>query len=237
MIVVTPLPTPARSPALVRRDSVALILAALSGGLDAMGIVVLGGAFTSVMTGNLVLSGVAVAGGNGRLLGRVAAAIGAYTLGCWGGARLSGRANTPEREVWPASVSRTLLVEFALLAAFAVGWWSSGSHPSAGVAVALLASNAAALGLQGAAVLRFGVPGLSTTYLTGTLTTLVVRLAHRQPLGEVQLNALLIAALLAGGVGGAALAFYARWAVPVLPLALLAIAVLAGRRLHQRHPV
>jgi uncharacterized membrane protein YoaK (UPF0700 family) len=44
----------------------------------------------------------------------------------------------------------------------------------AGVARGLLALTALALGIQSAAIQRFGVLGLSTTYLTGTLTTLAI---------------------------------------------------------------
>jgi uncharacterized membrane protein YoaK (UPF0700 family) len=217
------------------RSHLVVVLAAVSGCIDAIGFVALGGAFTSVMTGNLVLSGVAAAHGDGELLLRVLAAIVAYVIGCAIGARISGRhepavAGAPP-EHWPPSVNRALLLEFALIAVFSVGWWLTGSTPDTGLKLVLLVVNAAALGTQSALVTRFGVAGLSTTYLTGTLTTLTVRLAHRQPLGEMRLNGQLLAALVAGGVSGAALALYARQAAPVLPLVLVAVALLGGRRL------
>jgi uncharacterized membrane protein YoaK (UPF0700 family) len=208
------------------------VLAAVSGSIDAIGFVALGGAFSSVMTGNLVICGVALAHGDGQLLLLVAAAVVAYVVGVGLGARIAGAPPPVHvREHWPAAVTQTLLVEMGLFVVFAIGWWSAGSRPGEHVEVVLLALNAMALGMQSAAVTRFGVAGLSSTYLTGTLTTLVLRLVHREPLGAVRLNAQLLAALVAGGAGGAALAFHARTAAPALPLVLLTLALLGARRL------
>jgi uncharacterized membrane protein YoaK (UPF0700 family) len=220
-----------------RREHLVVLLAAVSGSIDAIGFVGLGGAFTSVMTGNLVLTGVSAAHGDGELLLRVAVAIVSYIVGCGIGARVARDLRPVPGEPahgvhWPSAVTRTLLVEFALLAVFAIAWWVTGGEPGTAAKLGILAVNAAALGMQSAAVARFGVSGLSTTYLTGTLTTLVIRLSHREPLGEMRLNAQLIAALVAGGASGAALALYAHPLAPILPLFCLLLALLGGRRLH-----
>jgi hypothetical protein len=99
-----------------------------------------------------------------------------------------------------------------MIAVFAVGWWSCGGHPRGWQQLALLAVNAVALGVQSSSVQRFGVSGLSTTYLTGTLTTAVVRLASghspRQVLHSMQ--------LLGGLIGGAALGALAVVDAPTL---------------------
>lgn len=78
-----------------------------------------------------------------------------------------------------------LFAELALTAGFAVGWWATSSNPDENWQLMLLGTNAIALGLQSSAVQRFGVSGLSTTYLTGTLTYTVIRLPSRQPIREV----------------------------------------------------
>ncbi len=223
---------PDAPPQIGRREHLVVLLAVVSGSVDAIGFVALGGAFTSVMTGNLVITGVAIGNGRGELLLSVLAAIAGYVLGCAVGARIAGAPPPDGREHWPASVTRTLMIEIGLFAVFAIGWWACGSEPGTNVQVALLAVNAGALGMQSAAMMRFGIPGLSTTYLTGTLTTLVVRLAHRQPLRPFRLSVELLVALVCGGIGGAALAVYAKGAAPALPLALLTLALLGGRRLH-----
>src|SRR5690606_39449852 len=80
---------------------------------------------------------------------------------------------------------------------------SSDLGPERGetVRLILLGGHALALGLQSSTVQRFGAGGLSTTYLTGTLTGLVVRLATGGGVRSVGRNA----ALLLGLIGGAAL--------------------------------
>lgn len=215
-----------------------VLLTFVSGGVDAIGFVALGGAFTSVMTGNLVLTGVAAAHADGALLGRVGAAIVCFVTGCAVGARVAGSA-TPAGEYWPPAVTRALGVEFGLLLLFATGWWVAVGQPGPREQLALLAVNASALGMQSAAVQRFGVPGLSTTYLTGTLTHLVIRLAGRQPLGELRLNGQLITGLVLGGAAGAVSALHARMFAPALPLIALLCVLLASRRLHldREHPI
>ena len=220
-----------------RREHLVVLLTIVSGSVDAIGFVGLGGAFTSVMTGNLVLTGVSVAHGDWALLLRVAAAILAYVVGCAIGARVARDLRPvlgePSHGVhWPSAVTRTLLLEFALLTVFSIAWWVTSGDPGTAAKLGMLAVNAGALGMQSASVQRFGVTGLSTTYLTGTLTTLTIRLAHREPLGELHLNGQLIAGLVAGGAGGAALALYAHPLAPILPLLCLLAVLVGGRRLH-----
>lgn len=213
-----------------RREHLVVLLTFTSGSLDAIGFVALGGAFTSVMTGNMVLTGIGIAQGNWRLLGGAAAAIVAYILGCAIGAKVSGPVK-PDNGYWPTAVTRTLSIEFGLIFIFATGWWLSSAHPSGAVSLGLLAVNATALGVQSAAVLRFGVAGLSTTYLTGTLTTLIVRLTNRQSHTDLGLYRQLLVALIGGAAAGAFLARHLMWWVPALPLLCLSTVVLAGRRL------
>jgi uncharacterized membrane protein YoaK (UPF0700 family) len=211
------------------RDRLVVLLAIVSGATDATGFLALGGAFPSVMTGNMVLVGVAAGSGDGSLIGLLAAAIGGYVAGTAVGARVAG---TPQGEdpVWPGAVSRALALELALFVVFAVVWWTQGSAPGGSWSAALLGLLAAALGIQSSAIQRFGVSGLSTTYLTGTLTTVVIRLVSRQPLRSVRHPAQLLAALIAGAGAGAALVSLAPWSAPALQLVLLSAVVVTARR-------
>ncbi|HEV7712254.1 MAG TPA: DUF1275 family protein, partial [Asanoa sp.] len=210
------------------RKLLVLVLAVNSGATDAIGFLALGGAFTSVMTGNLVLFGVSLAHGAGALLWHTLAAIAAYVVGCGFGSAIAGTPAAGD-PVWPPAVQRALLVQTGVVAVYAVGWWASGSDPSSGTQLVLLALNAAALGIQSSAVLRFGVPGLSTTYLTGTLTTLVSRIAARRFGRDVALSAAVLAALVTGAAAGALLVRHARPLVPVIELGCLTLVVLSGR--------
>jgi uncharacterized membrane protein YoaK (UPF0700 family) len=212
--------------AAAHRHALVVLLTLNAGATDAVGFLALGGAFTSVMTGNLVLFGSAVARADGELVRHAAVAVGCYVAGCVVGARLAGTPE-PEQPVWPARVSIALGVEAALFAGCAIGWEVTGSAPSGAVQLALLAGNAVALGIQSSSVQRFGVSGLSTTYMTGTLTTLVVRLTSGHRVRDVADALQLLAALVAGAALAALLVEHARAAVPLLQLVSLA-AVLAG---------
>jgi uncharacterized membrane protein YoaK (UPF0700 family) len=210
-----------------RRNVLIVVLALVSGATDATGFLALGGAFTSVMTGNMVLMGVAIGSGDGSAVGLLLAAFGGYVAGAALGARVAGTARADDA-TWPTAVTRTVTIELALFVVFAIAWWLLGSDPSTGWGAPLLALTAAALGLQSSAILRFGVPGLSTTYLTGTLTTVVVRLATRQPLHTIGHSATILAGLIGGGAVGAALVTQLPSAAPLFQLALLASVLLAS---------
>jgi uncharacterized membrane protein YoaK (UPF0700 family) len=203
-----------------QRNRLVVLLALVSGATDATGFLALGGAFTSVMTGNMVLMGVAVGSADASAVGLILSAFGGYVAGAALGSRVAGTPQ-PEDPTWPAAVSRALAIELALFAVFGAAWWLLGSDPSTAWGAPLLALTAMALGLQSSAILRFGVPGLSTTYLTGTLTTVVVRLVNRQPLHTVRHSAVILVALVAGAAAGSALVTQLPAAAPALQLVLL----------------
>ena len=212
-----------------RRDFLVVVLALHSGCTDAVGFVALGGAFTSVMTGNLVLVGIASSRADSALLWKVSCAVVAYILGCAVGARVAGLPAASDG-VWPTAVSKVLRIQLFLTFLFAALWWATEPSRSSGSQLGLLAINALCLGLQSSAVQRFGVAGLSTTYLTGTLTSLVVRLATGGRVRDVGLSARLLAGLVAGALVGAWLARDAQPVVPILLLADLLVVLLVSAR-------
>jgi uncharacterized membrane protein YoaK (UPF0700 family) len=193
--------------------------------LDAVGFLRLGGVFTSVMTANMVLLGISAGRHNAPLALHAGAAFTGYILGLFIGSRVAGRA-VDGQPTWPRRVTVALGVEFALIVSFAAWWEVTGGHPSSGPTYGFLGLNAAALGIQSSAVLRFGVPGVSTTYLTGLLTQLVadMRGGARQFPGR---GLTILLALISGGALGAGLAIDAPRLMPIVPLGAL-ILVVAG---------
>jgi uncharacterized membrane protein YoaK (UPF0700 family) len=218
---VTQLPTPAPSP---WRQTLLVLLAVNSGATDAIGFVALGGAFTSVMTGNMVLIGLSAANGDGGLALRSALAVVLYMVGCVIGSRIAGRPADGD-PLWPPTVTRALYVELAAFSAYAIGWWASGSHPTGNVQLLLLSANAIGLGAQSSAVLRFGVSGLSTTYMTGTLTNIMASLAAGRHPRQVLPSAEIISGLIAGAASATLLAIYVPVLAPVLQLALVLVVI------------
>src|SRR4051795_462481 len=83
-------PTALHSPNARLRQTMVVTLAVVSGATDAIGLLALGGAFTSVMTGNLVLLGVSASSTDGVLAVAAGGAILAFCTGAALGARLAG---------------------------------------------------------------------------------------------------------------------------------------------------
>ena len=194
-----------------------MVLAVVSGATDAIGFLGLGGAFTSVMTGNMVLLGLGAGTGDGTLVTHALLAIAAFVSGCVVGARVAGTHQAGDG-VWPVAVTRALKVELGVLLVFAIGWELTGASPSDAMQLPLLAANAVALGMQSSTTQRFGVSGLSTTYLTGTLTGVVIRLASGGSLHEAVDNTQILVALVAGAVAGGALTLHAPVCAPLVPV-------------------
>jgi uncharacterized membrane protein YoaK (UPF0700 family) len=158
-------------PSALRRGALVLGLTLVAGCTDAISYLGLGRVFTANMTGNTVLLGVAVAQRDAGAAGRSAAALGGFVVG----ATLVGLAPSPKGGL--RSVTAPLIGEVALLAAL-LGWWIvAGSGPTGAVRDGLIALAGTAMGVQSAAVARLGVPGVATTYITGTWTGITAGVA------------------------------------------------------------
>jgi uncharacterized membrane protein YoaK (UPF0700 family) len=172
----------------VERDVRLLILAASAGSADGWSYFGLGHAFVANMTGNTVLLGIAVFQNHGDLL-HPAISLGCYAVGAVIGSFLTG--DVPPGTFWSKAISWTLMLEALLLVAAEAGWIAIHLHAnySPGLDV-LLATVALAIGLQSGTMVQLKIPGIVTTYITGTWTTLLsglVRFARherRQPTGQ-----------------------------------------------------
>jgi uncharacterized membrane protein YoaK (UPF0700 family) len=79
---------------------------------------------------------------------------------------------------WTPQVTIALAIEGALLIVFAVAWLLTRATPAGVILSAMIALAALAMGLQSAIVRSLGVTGIATTYITGTITTLMAGGAH-----------------------------------------------------------
>ena len=212
---------------------IAIALTFGSGAMDVASFTRLGSVFASVMTGNIVLWGLAAARGSMTLASHTTVAIAGFIAGVAGGTwighgfRGSGAAGALP-DVWSTGgrlapdITRPFIAEFILLAGFTAGWEITGSRPGGWAQFCLLAVAAAAMGVQSSAVRDMGMTEVSTTFLTGTLTGLVsklVRPGERTSYASRRLGVLI--GLAAGaGLGGLLIATAAA-AAPVLPLAAI----------------
>jgi uncharacterized membrane protein YoaK (UPF0700 family) len=203
------------------------VLALTSGAVDAVTFVRLGNVFSSVITGNLALLGLAVGERHGALATSSGLALAAYAAGVLAGGALAGPIEGGQ-PAWPARTTMTMAAELVVLAGFSAGWLAAGGHPSGGVRMTLLALTAAAMGMQSAAVRLLGQ--MSTTYLTSTLIGIFQSLAVRRVPQDWHRSTGVLLAFVAGAALGVAGAVASPVLVPVVVMLPLAAVVLCAAR-------
>jgi uncharacterized membrane protein YoaK (UPF0700 family) len=192
-----------------------VLLTFTTGLIDAASYLGLGQVFTANMTGNIVFLGFGLAGRGGLPVVAPLVSLAAFLLGAGLGGRLATPAGDPD-------LGRALEIEVALLAAAAVFAAAVGVHPRAASGDAVVALLALAMGVRNATVRRLGVPDLTTTVLTMTLTGLA---ADRRPTAR---RTAAVLAMLAGALAGALL-LEAGLAAPLAVAAALALAATLSR--------
>jgi uncharacterized membrane protein YoaK (UPF0700 family) len=207
------------------------LLTFTSGCVDVVTLIAIGGAYTSIVTGNLVLVGRAIGTSSLGPALHVIMAIAGYALGVAAGVRLRQLfARRPSTAPWPRSATQVLTVECVILAAVNAAWIGYGATPPAAATDLMLVAAAVSLGMQGAAARAIeGNP--STTYMTGALTELIEALAT----GRRRANTSAVVGLLALVVGatcGALLVEHARPAALLPALASLVLVVVIKTREH-----
>jgi uncharacterized membrane protein YoaK (UPF0700 family) len=228
-----------------RRDIMLLVLTSAAGYVDAIGYLSLGRVFTANMTGNTVLLGVHLGQEQGGAVLRSLVALAGFGAGLLIGGVIVERA--PGTSGWPTTVTAAFALEALLLAAFAILWHVTVAAHEAGDLRGLIALSAAAMGIQSASVRRLNVPGIATTYVTGTLTSMVTGLvAGARPADEATRSGswwravrLQMLALIVYGAGAAlGGVIQARW--PMLcaawPLAAVTLVVIAAPRVPRAAP-
>jgi uncharacterized membrane protein YoaK (UPF0700 family) len=200
----------------------ALLVMTFSTGLvDAVSYLGLGRVFTANMTGNIVLLGFGIAGSEGLPVVAPLVSLGAFLVGSAVGGVLAVR--IADRHVQHVAVA--LGIEVGLVLAAAVVAAATDVRPAALSGDVVIALLALAMGVRNATVRRLGVPDLTTTVLTMTLTGLAADspLAGGSGRGSVRrISAVL--AMLCGAVAGALL-LEISLVVPLLAAAALAFLV------------
>ncbi|ADI04035.1 hypothetical protein SBI_00914 [Streptomyces bingchenggensis BCW-1] len=204
----------------------AVALTVATGSMDAIAFLALGEVFTSVMTANLSLLGMSAGTRDPALAGHAAVAVGGYVVG----SLVSGRiVRGPDKR---RLARRALGVEVLALGVLWALWAAADGHLDGGWRQGLLALAAVAMGGQSALVRAVAPSGVSTTYFTGMLTSLLADLVAT---GRVRGSSVaLLSALVAGAVGGGLLLTLAPWAAPGLPTGLVAAVWLGSLVGHAR---
>lgn len=213
------------------RDPHLIALTFTAGCVDAISYLGLGRVFTANMTGNAVLLGVALGHAEAPSAERSGVAVVGFALGALAGSRI-----TPARgrgAAWSRRVTAALAVELAALVAFAALWPADGA-PAARPADGLIGLSALAMGIQSAAARRVAVSGVTTTYVTGTLTSLMAGLAALAAPSGWARQAAVLGALLVGAVVGGLAEVRAPRLAAAIPMVVVAAVVAVAAAGHFR---
>ena len=178
----------------VERDVLLGVLAVSAGSADGWSYFGLGHAFVANMTGNTVFLGMSIFQKHGDPF-HFLISLACYAVGVITGSLLTRNVHAENNsELWPRAISHTLLLEALLLMLAEAGWIITQLHvgSSSGTPIPLdlfLGTVAFAIGLQSAAMLQLKIPGIVTTYISGTWTSLMnglVRIKGSAPAQERQ---------------------------------------------------
>ena len=198
-----------------------------AGAADAFAFLALNGTFTANMTGNLVLAAMFTKPGFEKTFICAVVAIAVFAVVLYSGFRLtkgSGHGPDSPRYVMTVLLIPSLVAQLVVIVVWLFIWKDA---PLAVVCV-VIAFSAAALALQTVAAKKLSdVDGITTTYVTGTLTTTMQALAERKDSGQ-GMRVLSILALPAGAVAATALYQLAGWCGPMLPFVVTAVATLVA---------
>ena len=181
---------------------VLLTLTLTTGLIDAASYLGLGHVFTANMTGNVVLLGFGIARSDGLPIVSPLVSMAAFIVGAGAGGLLASR--VAARHL--THLGSALGIEVLLTGVAAVIAASANIRPNAASGDAIVAMLAFAMGVRNATVRRIGVPDLSTTVLTMTLTGLAAdaRVSGGTGKGTVR-RVSAVAAMLTGAIAGALL--------------------------------
>ncbi|MFI6732267.1 YoaK family protein [Nonomuraea sp. NPDC050451] len=172
-----------------------ILLALVTGLVDAVSFLGLGRVFVANMTGNIVFLGFALAGDPLMSKWASPAALAAFATGAWSAGRVIRRAANTRRAFAAATAVHAILVAAALAVALTAG------HRATWPQAALIVLLACGMGLQNASVRALGVPDLVTNVLTTTLTGLAADTPGRAALRR----SASVAAMFLGALAGATL--------------------------------
>jgi uncharacterized membrane protein YoaK (UPF0700 family) len=214
------------------RDIMLLVLTCAAGLVDAISYLEMGHVFTAMMTGNTVLLALAIGQGEVMAALRSTLALVAFSAGAAGGAMVLRRGRA--RGEWPTIVTATLAIEAVVLVVFAALWQVPGvAARSDALLLVLIALSGLAMGIQAAAVRHLGVPGVASTYITGTLTSLMAELVTGSATRHLRLLASVFLVYGAGALIGTVLRARASSLLAWLPFVCVAAVVVNGLVRHR----
>ncbi|MER7719327.1 YoaK family protein [Streptomyces flaveolus] len=211
-----------------------LVLTVVTGLIDAVSYLALGRVFVANMTGNVVFLGFALAGAPGLSVAASIVSMASFLTGALAGGRFGTRFAAHRGRL----LATTTAIQAVLVAGTVIAVALSHGEVTGPVRYTLIVLLGIAMGMQNAVARRLGVPDLTTTVLTLTLTGLA---ADSSPAGGATprpgRRVLSVLAMFLGALAGALLLRHAELLyILVLTLLMLAVTSAAAHRLSASSP-
>ena len=207
-----------------------LALTFSTGIVDAVGYLGLDKVFTGNMTGNVVILGMALAGGDDLPIVGPALAL----VGFMAGAAAAGRSLRGARAGWTTGVSALLTTVASVVLAAAVVLLVVRA-PTRGLGIAVTAALGAAMGVQAATARFIAAKDVTTVVITSTITGMAADVGLADGWGPglrglVSRRIVAVALMITGALVGAALVNWHAAAGLFLAAAVIGTTTLAGFR-------
>jgi uncharacterized membrane protein YoaK (UPF0700 family) len=211
-----------------------LVLTVVTGLIDAVSYLALGRVFVANMTGNVVFLGFALAGAPGLSVTASIVSLVSFLTGALAGGRLGTRFAAHRGRL----LATTTALQAVLVAGTVIAVAVSDGEVTSPVRYTLIVLLGIAMGMQNAVARRLGVPDLTTTVLTLTLTGLA---ADSSPAGGATprpgRRILSVLAMFLGALAGALLLRHAELLhILVLTLLMLVVTSVTTHRLSASSP-
>ncbi|MFD8275249.1 YoaK family protein [Streptomyces flaveolus] len=211
-----------------------LVLTVVTGLIDAVSYLALGRVFVANMTGNVVFLGFALAGAPGLSVTASIVSMVSFLTGALAGGRLGTRFAAHRGRL----LATTTAIQAVLVAGTVIAVAVSHGEVTSAVRYTLIVLLGIAMGMQNAVARRLGVPDLTTTVLTLTLTGLA---ADSSPAGGATprpgRRVLSVLAMFLGALAGALLLRHAELLhILALTLLMLVVTSVATHRLSASSP-
>ena len=145
-----------------------VLLACVAGSIDVMSYYRLGNVFTANMTGNTVLLGLSIGQGNiASSLHRVAALAGFFS-----GALIGAYIVENTKKGWSNYITVSISIETTIVFILVYVWFFEGKVIGDFALYVSIILAGLAMGIQSATIRHLNIPGIITTFLTGTITSI-----------------------------------------------------------------
>jgi uncharacterized membrane protein YoaK (UPF0700 family) len=149
-------------------DVMLILLASVAGSIDVMSYYRLNHVFTANMTGNTILLGLSI--GQGKLASSMHSlvALAGFFSGAFAGALIVEN----KKKGWSYYITLSVAIEAFIIFILALIWFKESTPLQNPVLYISILLSAIAMGIQSAAIRHLNIPGVVTTFITGTITSI-----------------------------------------------------------------